>query len=66
VINTPLGISPSDLLKTISLNDPQQLDESSSEPLYPLIKHIHMMEPVIDEEVWEKFNTHYAAHIKYA
>jgi hypothetical protein len=54
-INSPLGISPLELLKTISLSEisTPSLDESQSGPLYPLIKHIHMMEPVIEEEQWE-------------
>ena len=50
-MNIPLGISAMDLLKSISLNEPQNSEESQSGPLYPLMKHIHMMEPVIDEEI---------------
>lgn len=38
------------------------MDESQSGPLYPLIKHIHMMEPVIEEEIWEQFTQDYAVH----
>ncbi|CAD8150336.1 unnamed protein product [Paramecium pentaurelia] len=66
-VNTPLGITPQDLLRTISLSDMQQngLDDSTSGPLYPLIKHIHQMEPLIDEEIWTKFNQSYALKLKY-
>ncbi|CAD8058482.1 unnamed protein product [Paramecium sonneborni] len=66
-INTPLGITPQDLLKSISLSDMQQniLDDSTSGPLYPLIKHIHQMEPLIDEEIWFKFNQSYSLKLKY-
>ncbi|CAK82137.1 unnamed protein product (macronuclear) [Paramecium tetraurelia] len=66
-INTPLGISPQDLLKTISLSDMQQnnLDDSTSGPLYPLIKYIHQMEPLIDEDIWSKFNQSYSLKLKY-
>ncbi|CAK56319.1 unnamed protein product (macronuclear) [Paramecium tetraurelia] len=66
-INTPLGITPSDLLKTISLTGMSSnvLDDSTSGPLYPLIKHIHQMEPLIEEEIWSKFNQSYALKLKY-
>ncbi len=64
-MNIPLGISAMDLLKSISLNEPQNSEESQSGPLYPLMKHIHMMEPVIDEEIWNKFNLEYGINLKY-
>ncbi|KAM3133062.1 hypothetical protein pb186bvf_014779 [Paramecium bursaria] len=65
-INTPLGISPQDLLKTISLSDINPaMDDSQQGPLYPLIKHIHQMEPLIDEEIWNRFNDTYAPKLKY-
>lgn len=41
------------------------LDDSTSGPLYPLIKHIHQMEPIIDEEIWNKFNESYGMKLKY-
>ncbi|CAD8060360.1 unnamed protein product [Paramecium sonneborni] len=66
-INSPIGISPQDLLKSISLSDVKSniLDDSTSGPLYPLIKHIHQMEPLIDEEIWSKFNQSYSLKLKY-
>jgi hypothetical protein len=64
-MNIPLGISAMDLLKSISLNEPQNSEESQNGPLYPLMKHIHMMEPVIDEEIWNKFNLEYGINLKY-
>jgi hypothetical protein len=64
-MNIPLGISAMDLLKSISLNEPQNSEESQSGPLYPLMKQFHMMEPVIDEEIWNKFNLEYGINLKY-
>lgn len=66
-VNTPLGITPENLLKTISLNDmgSASLDDSDSGPLYPLLKHIRQMEPLIREEIWLDFNRSYKGKLKY-
>jgi hypothetical protein len=39
--------------------------DSEKSSSYPLLKHIQMIKPVLEEDVWEKFNVFYSTRLKY-
>ena len=57
-------MDPSELLRNISLSDPR-MDESNSDQLNPLIENIHIVDPIVGEVAWDKFNNEYAINLIY-
>lgn len=60
-INIPLGMDPKEFLKTFTTNEHNEGTdtETSSTPIYPLVKYIHTQKPVISEEMIKDFNEYF-------
>lgn len=61
-INTPIGMDPSEFIKTFQVNEHIEITENteaSNAPIYPLVKYIHIHTPVISDDMFSDFNYYF-------